>query len=352
MGIRIAINGYGRIGRCILRALYESGWRDEMEIVAINELSDIRSIAHLTRYDSTHGRFQGTVSCEGNLLYINDDPIQVLCEKKIENLPWEALGVDVVLECTGRYQRRRDAKAHLDSGAGRVVFSSPAEPDVDATIVYGLNDGLLTGEETIISNASCTTNCICHVIRALDTAFGVENGVITTTHSVMNDQPVIDAYHHPDFRRTRSSSASIIPATTGLAKGIDRILPELKGRFTAVSLRVPVTNVSVMQLTATVGEKTDARAVNTVLREAAEGLCGIFGYTEELLVSCDYNHDPRSSVVDGTQTGVSGENLVSVMAWFDNEWGYANRMLDTTKALMDAAAAKGVWQAVSMGEES
>ncbi|MCG8470709.1 MAG: type I glyceraldehyde-3-phosphate dehydrogenase [Desulfobacterales bacterium] len=338
MKYRVAINGYGRIGRCILRALYESGHRDDMVVVGINELSDIESIAHLTQYDSTHGRFKGEVRCEGHTLVVNGDPIAVSYQKELSRLEWEALGVDVVLECTGSFTQRSLAEKHLDAGAGKVLFSCPAEPDVDATIVYGVNHGDLRAEHTVVSNASCTTNCIVPVIRTLNGAFGIESGVITTTHAVMNDQPVIDAYHDQDLRKTRSSSHSIIPVNTGLAKGLDRILPELAGCFQALALRVPTINVSAMQLTVQVKKGCRAEEVNEVLRAAAEnGMEGILGYTEAPLVSCDYNHDPRSSVVDGTQTRVSG-NTVSVLAWFDNEWGYANRMLDTTLALMRAGA--------------
>jgi len=336
MTYRVAINGYGRIGRCILRALYESAHRDDLVIVGINELSDIESIAHLTKYDSTHGRFNGEVTCEGHTLIVNGDRISVTYQKELSRLNWDKLDVDVVLECTGSFTQRSLAEKHLEAGAKKVVFSCPAEPDVDATIVYGINHDTLKKEHTVVSNASCTTNCIVPVIKTLDESFGIESGVITTVHSMMNDQPVIDAYHDQDLRKTRSSSHSIIPVNTGLAKGLDRIMPELAGRFEALSLRVPTLNVSAMQLTAQVREKADATEVNDILKKAANnGMNGILGYTEVPLVSCDYNHDPRSSVVDGTQTRVSG-HTVSVLAWFDNEWGYASRMLDTTLALMQA----------------
>ncbi len=338
MTIKLAINGYGRIGRCVLRALYESGYRDRMKIVAVNELSDIGSIAHLTRFDSTHGIFCGKVSHQGRNLLVNQDAIAKSCEQTVEKLAWNAYDVDVVLECTGSFTERRTAEGHLKSGAKKVIFSCPAQPDVDATIVYGINENSLTHKHRIISNASCTTNCIAHVIKILDDHLGVDHGVISTIHSMMNDQPVIDAYHNPDLRRSRSSGNSIIPVNTELAKGIDRVLPGLKGRFEAVALRVPTMNVSLMQLTATVRKKTDAQAVNRLFKEASKGrLDGIFGYNDLPLVSCDFNHDPRSAVVDGSQTNVSGNKLVSVMAWFDNEWGYANRMLDTALALMTAS---------------
>ena len=321
-----------------MRALYESGHRDNLVIVGINELSDIESIAHLTKYDSTHGRFDGEVSWEGDTLNVNGDAIAVSYESDLSRLNWGALDVDVVLECTGSFTQRSMAEKHLTAGAKKVLFSCPAEADVDATVVYGINQDTLKKEHTVVSNASCTTNCIVPVIKILDEAFGIESGVITTVHSMMNDQPVIDAYHHQDLRKTRSSSHSIIPVNTGLAKGLDRILPSLAGRFEALALRVPTLNVSAMQLTAQVREKTDAVRVNDTLNKSANnGMNGILGYTEVPLVSCDYNHDPRSSVVDGTQTRVSG-HTVSVLAWFDNEWGYASRMLDTTLALMKVAS--------------
>jgi glyceraldehyde-3-phosphate dehydrogenase type I len=337
MTIRLAINGYGRIGRCILRALYESEKRDEMRIVAINEPADVASMAHLTRYDSTHGRFSGSVAHDSGALWIEGDPIAVFHQKKIIGLPWADLGVDLVMECSGHWIRRQDVEIHRSAGARKVLLSCPGEPDMDATVVFGLNETTLTGRESLVSNASCTTNCICHVIHALDEALGIAEGVITTTHSMMNDQPVIDAYHHRDLRRTRSSGFSIIPAETGLARGIERILPHLRGCFQAVSLRVPTMNVSLMQLTARVKKGgVCQQEVNAILEAAASRKPGILGYTEERLVSCDYNHDTRSAIVDGTQTSVCGENLLTVMAWFDNEWGYANRMLDTAGFLMRA----------------
>lgn len=335
MSLKIAINGYGRIGRCIIRALYESDRRDKICLVGINELSSLSSIVHLTQFDSTHGKFQGNVTCEGDYLLVEGDRIFVTCERDMASLPWKRLGVDIVLECTGSFVERAVAERHLAAGAGKVLFSCPAQSDVDATIVYGLNEGTLSQSDTIVSNASCTTNCISHVIQMLDDAFGIENGMVTTTHSMMNDQPVIDAYHNPDLRKSRSSSNSIIPVNTGLAKGLDRIFPSLQGRFEAVSLRVPTLNVSIMQLTAHLATSTDVVEVNRLFRTAARGrLKGILGYTELPLVSCDFNHDPCSAIVDGGQTNVSGGSLVTVMAWFDNEWGYANRMLDTALAMM------------------
>lgn len=334
MSIRLAINGYGRIGRCILRALYESGLREKMEIVAINELSSLAAISHLTQFDSTHGKFDRKVAVGGNSLLVDDDRILVRCERDFSRLPWKELGVDVVLECSGSYTKREVAEKHLHSGAKKVLFSCPAESDVDATIVYGLNEDSLSPGDRIVSNASCTTNCISHVIALLDHTFGVDNGVVTTTHSMMNDQPVIDAYHNPDLRKSRSSGNSIIPVNTGLARGLERIFPHLAGRFEAVSLRVPTMNVSVMQLTANLSRPADVESVNTMFRmAAAEKLQGILGYTDLPLVSCDFTHNPCSAIVDASQTSVNNGTLVNMMAWFDNEWGYANRMLDTSLVL-------------------
>lgn len=331
--IRVAINGYGRIGRSVLRALYESGARDRVQIVAINEPADSKTIAHLTRYDSTHGRFNGTVDASDDSLTVNGDEIKVLHHQQLDQLPWQALGIDVVLECSGSFTDRQTAEQHLASGAKHVLFSQPAEPTVDATIVYGINQHLLTGEETIVSAASCSTNCVVPVIKVLDDAFGIDGGVITTIHSAMNDQPVIDAYHHTDLRKTRAAMQSIIPVDTGLALGIDRLLPELTGRFQAQAMRVPTLNVSAIDLSVMLNTDVDTAAVNGALAAAANGsLNGVLGYTEEPLASCDFNHDPRSGIVDASQTKVSQKKLVKVLIWFDNEWGYANRMLDTLLA--------------------
>ncbi len=331
--IRVAINGYGRIGRSVLRALYESGARGRVQIVAINEPADSKTIAHLTRYDSTHGRFSGTVDASEDLLTVNGDEIKVLHNQQLDQLPWKALAIDVVLECSGSFTDRPTAEQHLASGAKHVLFSQPAEPTVDATIVYGINQHLLTGDETIVSAASCSTNCVVPVIKVLDDAFGIDGGVITTIHSAMNDQPVIDAYHHTDLRKTRAAMQSIIPVDTGLALGIDRLLPELTGRFQAQAMRVPTLNVSAIDLSVMLNTDVDTAAVNGALSAAANGsLNGVLGYTEEPLASCDFNHDPRSGIVDASQTKVSQKKLVKVLIWFDNEWGYANRMLDTLLA--------------------
>lgn len=347
--MNIAINGYGRIGRCFLRALCEAQQKNNdknidsptidsrVNVVAINELADNNTIAHLTKYDSTHGRFPGEVSLDGETLSICGHTIQILHEEDIEQLPWRALDIDVLIECTGSFTDRQTAERHLNAGAKKLLFSQPAESDVDITLVYGVNNDLLQPEHTIISNASCTTNCIVPVIDILDKAFGVEHGVITTIHSAMNDQPVIDAYHHTDLRKTRSAMQSIIPVDTGLAKGIDRLLPALAGRFQAQAMRVPTVNVSAMDLSVVVTKKVDTDSVNLALSSAAETMPDILGYTTEPLASCDYNHDARSGIIDASQTRVSGEHLIKVLTWFDNEWGFANRMLNVVNTLNSQA---------------
>ena len=333
MSFRLAINGYGRIGRCVLRALYESQPQQPISVVAINELADCKTIAHLTKYDSTHGRFPGEVTVDSDVLTINSDAIQILHHETIKDLPWAELGIDVVLECTGSFTDRQTAEQHLEAGARRVLFSQPAESDVDITLVTGINDDQLSPEHKIISNASCTTNCIVPVIDTLDRAFGVESGVITTIHSAMNDQPVIDAYHHTDLRKTRSVMQSIIPVDTGLAKGIDRLLPQLAGRFQAQAMRVPTVNVSAMDLSVVVKQEVDLGNINAALASAVAKMPKILGYSQEPLASCDFNHDPRSGIIDASQTRVAGGCLVKVLTWFDNEWGFANRMLDVSSRL-------------------
>jgi erythrose-4-phosphate dehydrogenase len=331
--IRVAVNGYGRIGRSVLRAVYESKLQDQIKIVAINEPADNKTIAHLTRYDSTHGRFLGEVNCDENTLTVCGDSIAIVHEDNLDQLPWSDLNVDVVLECSGSFSDRKTAEKHIKSGAKRVLFSQPAESDVDATIVYGYNHHQLTGKERIISSASCSTNCVVPVIEILDQNFSVEGGVITTIHSAMNDQPVLDAYHHTDLRKTRAAMNSIIPVDTGLALGIDRLMPNLAGRFQAQAMRVPTLNVSAIDLSVLVNQAVDIQSVNQALVNATEGsLNNILGYTEEPLASCDFNHDPRSGIVDASQTRVSQQKLIKVLVWFDNEWGYANRMLDVLKS--------------------
>ena len=330
--LRVAINGYGRIGRSVLRALYESNARQWIQVVAINEPAETKTMAHLTRYDSTHGRFPGTVEWQQDKLVVNDDVIQICHQEDLSQLPWTNFGIDVVLECSGTFSDRSTAALHITAGATRVLFSQPAEPNIDATIVYGINHQVLSGDETIISSASCSTNCVVPVISVLNDSFGVDGGVITTIHSAMNDQPVIDAYHHTDLRKTRGAMQSIIPVDTELALGIDRLLPELMGRFQAQAMRVPTANVSAIDLSIMLNNQVDVDAINRALSNASEGyLTDVLGYTEEPLASCDFNHDPRSGIVDASQTRVSQNKLVKVLIWFDNEWGYANRMLDTLR---------------------
>ena len=330
--IRLAINGYGRIGRSILRALYESSHRDELSVVAVNELADARTVLHQTRYDSTHGRFPQALEGDAGQLRVAGDAIALLRHPDINELPWAELGVDMVLECTGAFSDRATAAQHLQRGAGKVLFSQPAQSDVDKTVVYGVNQQELHSDHRIVSNASCTTNAIVPVIKALEEAVGIEAGTITTIHSAMNDQPVLDAYHHTDLRKTRAASQSIIPVDTELARGVERLLPEMAGRFTAQALRVPTLNVSALDLTIHTCRDTDEAEINRILREASQSrFDGVLGYTDELLASCDFNHDPRSSIIDASQTRASGKRLVKVLTWFDNEWGYANRMLDVAR---------------------
>ncbi|SHO51721.1 type I glyceraldehyde-3-phosphate dehydrogenase [Desulfopila aestuarii] len=329
MSYRVAINGYGRIGQSVLRAIYTGPHRKDFEVVAINELADIETLTYLTRYDTTHGRFPVPVSCSEDTLYINGDRIQVLCEECPENLPWQALDIDLLFECSGSFNDRTTANLHLASGAKRILLSHPANPDMDATVVYGVNDNQLRAEHKIVSNASCTTNCIVPVLDLLDKALGLDFGVITTVHSAMNDQPVIDSYHNTNLRLTRSALHSIIPVETGLNRGIQRILPHLGDRFQCLHLRVPTINVSLMDLSVNVKTDTTAEQVNNIMREAADGhLQGLLGYTQEPHASVDFNTDPHSGIIDATQTRVSGTKLVKLVCWFDNEWGFANRMLD------------------------
>jgi glyceraldehyde 3-phosphate dehydrogenase/D-erythrose 4-phosphate dehydrogenase len=332
MPVKLAINGYGRIGRSVLRALAESNYQDQMQIIAINEPADCKTIAHLTKYDSTHGRFPGEVSTSDEMLTVNGQNIAVFHHESIKELDWAALEIDVVLECSGAFSDRATAELHLRQGAKRVVFSQPATSDVDATIVWGVNQHSLKSSDEIISTGSCTTNAIVPVIKALDDNFGIDCGVITTIHSAMNDQPVIDAYHHTDLRKTRSSIQSIIPVDTGLAKGIGRILPALADSFEAQAMRVPTVNVSSIDLSVVVQRSATAEIVNERLQAAAtEQFNGVLGLTNERLASCDFNHDARSAIVDASQTRVAGSSLVKVLTWFDNEWAYANRMLDVVR---------------------
>jgi D-erythrose 4-phosphate dehydrogenase len=334
MSYRIAINGYGRIGRCVLRALHESGAYPALSVVAINDLTDANSLAYLTRYDSTHGRFPATVTSRPGELLIDAHAIRLYSEPEIADLPWGELGIDLVMECTGVFADRATAARHLSSGAARVLISNPAQSDVDATIIYGVNHHTLRAADRIISNASCTTNCVVPVIKCLDDIFGIDHGVITTIHSAMNDQPVIDAFHHYDLRKNRSAGQSIIPVDTEIDKGIGRILPHLEGRFSAQAMRVPTVNVSAIDLTVTLRTDVSMESVNAAIRRGAQqSLPMVLDCTDEPLASCDFNHDPRSAIVDLSQTRVSGSRLVKVLAWFDNEWAFANRMLDVAETI-------------------
>ena len=325
--IRLAINGYGRIGRCLLRALYESGHRQQMKVVAINEPAELATIAHLTKYDSTHGRFPAEVSYDVGRLLVNGDSIAVTHHQNLSDLDWAEHEVDLVLECSGQYDSLKQLEGHLDQGVKKVLLSQPGLAPIKP-IVWGINQQNIVAEDTIISAASCTSNCITPVINVVHQSFNIECGVITTIHSAMNDQPVIDAYHHTDLRKTRASGQSIIPVETGLAAGIGRVIPDMTGKLEARALRVPTLNVSAMELSVVVTKSPSIEAVNNVLRKVSDGaLNGVLGYSEEPLASCDYNHDPRSGIVDAAQTRVSG-TLVNVLVWFDNEWAYANRMLE------------------------
>jgi glyceraldehyde 3-phosphate dehydrogenase len=332
MAINIAINGYGRIGRNILRALYESGRQNEFKIVAINDLGDASVNAHLTQYDTVHGRFPGKVSVDGDYLVINGDKIRVLAERDPSKLPWAELGIDVVHECTGLFATHDKAAAHLKAGAKKVLISSPAGNDVK-TVVFGVNDKTLQNSDIIVSNASCTTNCLAPLVKPLHEKLGVVQGLMTTIHAYTNDQVLTDVYHS-DLRRARSATHSMIPTKTGAAAAVGLVLPELNGKLDGFAMRVPVINVSVVDLTFTAKRDTTVEEVNAILREAAQGeLKGILTINDLPLVSIDFNHNPSSSVFDTTQTKVIG-NLVKVLSWYDNEWGFSNRMLDTTKAMM------------------
>lgn len=337
MTIKVAINGYGRIGRNILRAHYESGERRDVEIVAINDLGDIETNVHLTRYDTTHGRFAFDVEADGADMVINGDKIRVLAERNPEALPWAELGVDVVLECTGVFRNKEQAGKHLTAGAKKVIISAPASGDIDATIVYGVNHGVLTAEDTVISNASCTTNCLAPIAKVLNDSVGIETGLMTTIHAYTNDQVLTDVYHK-DLRRARSATQSMIPTKTGAAAAVGLVLPELAGKLDGFAMRVPTINVSVVDLTFTANRETSVEEVNQLLKTAAEGsMDEILGYNTQPLVSVDFNHNAHSSVFDATQTRVSENGkLVKVLSWYDNEWGFSCRMLDTAVALMSA----------------
>ncbi|GHE81173.1 erythrose-4-phosphate dehydrogenase [Thalassotalea profundi] len=333
MPINIAINGFGRIGRSVARALYENAQLEHLKLVAINEVADAKGIAHLLKYDTTHGRFSFDVQLNDETLAIAGDEIALNHCDELSQLPWKKHNIDIVLDCTGKYGSNAEAMIHVQQGAKKVLLSHPGEQDVDATIIYGVNEQLLTKNDVIVSNGSCTTNCIVPVIKVIDDAFGVESGTITTIHSSMHDQQVIDAYH-PDLRRSRAASQSIIPVDTKLAAGIERILPQFAGRFEAIAVRVPTVNVTAMDLSLTVSSDVNIEAINQAIVAAQRnGLQGILGYSEAPLVSIDFNHDPHSCIVDGNQTRVSHKRLVKMLIWCDNEWGFANRMIDTAKEM-------------------
>ena len=336
MAVRVAINGYGRIGRNILRAHYEGGKKHDIEIVAVNDLGDANTNAHLTQYDTAHGRFPGSVSVETDHFLVNGDKIAVLAERNPAQLPWKDLGVDVVLECTGFFASKAKAQAHIEGGAKKVIISAPGGKDVDATVVYGVNHGVLSSKHTVISNASCTTNCLAPMVKAVNDAIGVVNGLMTTIHSYTNDQVLTDVYH-TDLRRARSATMSMIPTKTGAAAAVGLVLPELNGKLDGFAMRVPTINVSVVDLAFVAKRATTVEEVNSVVKSASEGaLKGILEYTDAPLVSVDFNHNASSSVFDATLTKVSEGTLVKVCSWYDNEWGFSNRMLDTTMALMKA----------------
>ncbi len=336
MSVKVAINGYGRIGRNILRALYEAQRTHEIQIVAINDLGDAETNAHLTRYDTAHGKFPGVVEVDGGDLVVNGDRIKVCAERDPSKLPWAALGVDVVLECTGLFTTKAKAGAHIAAGAKKVIISAPGGSDVDNTIVFGVNHGTLKASDTVISNASCTTNCLAPLAKVLHEKIGIVHGLMTTIHAYTNDQVLTDVYHS-DLRRARSATHSQIPTKTGAAAAVGLVLPELNGKLTGFSMRVPTINVSVVDLSFVAARETTKEEIDAVVKAASEGaLKGILGFNTQPLVSIDFNHDPRSSIYDSTLTQVMGGTLVKVCSWYDNEWGFSNRMLDTTLALVAA----------------
>ena len=329
--LRLAINGYGRIGRCFLRALLESPLRDRLQVVAINEPANLDSIAYLTRFDSTHGRFPGSVDVRDGSLDINGQLIAISHATTPEAVDWRALDIDLLIECSGHYGYRCDLLRFIDAGCKRLLLSHPGHgaEDVDATIVYGINQQQLTGDERLVSNASCTTNAVVPVLDLLDRAIGIEHALLTTLHSVMNDQPLADGYHHADLRRTRSAMQSMIPVSTGLARGVERLLPGLTGRVQAKAIRVPTPNVSAIDLVLTLKQDSTAAQINTLLAEAANGpLRGWLAYSNEPHASIDFNHDPHSAIIDGSQTLTCSPRQINLLLWFDNEWGFANRMVE------------------------
>ena len=336
MTIKVGINGYGRIGRNILRALYESGRTDEIQIVAINDLGDANTNAHLTRHDTAHGKFPGTVEVGGDSMIVNGDRIRVLSERDPSKLPWGELGVDVVHESTGLFTSKEKAGAHVKGGAKKVLISAPGGKDVDATVVYGVNHNTLKASDTVVSNASCTTNCLAPLAKVLHEKIGVVSGIMTTIHAYTNDQVLTDVYH-TDLRRARSATMSMIPTKTGAAAAVGLVLPELNGKLDGYAVRVPTINVSMVDLTFIAARETNHDEINQIMKEASTGsLKGILNYNDEPLVSIDFNHDPASSTYDASLTKIIDGTLVKVISWYDNEWGFSNRMLDVTLAMMKA----------------
>jgi glyceraldehyde 3-phosphate dehydrogenase len=336
MAIKIAINGFGRIGRNILRAHYESGKKHGLQFVALNDLGDAKTNAHLLKYDTAHGRFAGSVKVDGDALVVNGDRLKVLAERDPAKLPWKDLGVEVVLECTGLFTSKAKTSAHLQAGAKKVIISAPGDKDVDRTIVIGVNDKTLKASDSVISNASCTTNCLAPLVKALDDRIGVVSGLMTTIHAYTNDQVLTDVYHK-DLRRARSASQNMIPTKTGAAAAVGLVLPHLNGKLDGFAIRVPTINVSIVDLTFVAKKETSVDEINNAVKQASAGdLKGILEYNTEPLVSSDFNHNPASSIFDSTLTKVTGGTLVKVTSWYDNEWGFSNRMLDAAVALMNA----------------
>jgi len=335
MAIRVAINGYGRIGRNVLRALYEGGRNKEIEIVAINDLGNAETNAHLTQYDTVHGKFPGTVAVDGDYMIVNGDRIRVLAMRDPAQLPWGELNIDVVHECTGIFTSKDKCMAHIKAGAKKVIISAPGT-NVDATIVFGVNDKTLKATDTIISNASCTTNCLVPLVAPLHKKIGIKHGLMTTVHSYTNDQVLTDVYHS-DLRRARSATMSMIPTKTGAAAAVGLVLPELDGKLDGFAVRVPTINVSLVDLSFVAARETTVDEIHAVMKEASQGeLKGILNYNDKPLVSIDFNHDPASSTYESSLTKVMQGTMVKVLAWYDNEWGFSNRMLDTTVSLMKA----------------
>lgn len=332
--LRIAINGYGRIGRCVLRAIHETSLRDQIQVVSINEPSDLATMAYLTQFDSTHGMFPGSVEQTENGLRVNGQEIAVTHASEPEEVDWSEMQIDMLLECSGRYGSRPQFQRFIQAGCRRLLVSHPGESaeDVDYTVVYGINQGDIPADAEVVSNASCTTNASVPVLAALDRLYGVEHAFLTTLHSVMNDQPLIDGYHHKDLRRTRSAMQSIVPVSTGLAQGVERLLPEMRGKVQAKAIRVPILNVSAIDLMLKLGRDVDTLTLNSTLMALSRQSPGLIAYSDHPHASIDFNHNPNSVIIDGSQTRTNGEGFANLFLWFDNEWGFANRMLDAMSA--------------------